>query len=155
MSIRKGFVMSEEEVSAVQTGPILVLPGEGATAPGSPYHYKATAAQTQGAYAALEITAPVGYKGPPLHRHPREEEAWYVLEGELEFTVEGKTFDAVAGSFVVVPRGLAHTFGNGGTTQARYLVLISPPTFADMFQERALGVPTEVLHKKYGIETLI
>ena len=89
-----------------------------------------------------------------MHRHPAEEEAWYVLDGDLTFTVEGESFRAGAGSFVIVPRGSAHTFANGGSAPARYLVLISPPTFADMFRERALGISAEALHKKYGIETL-
>jgi quercetin dioxygenase-like cupin family protein len=46
----------------------------------------------------------------PLHAHSREDEIWYVLEGQIRFTVGEQTYDAGPGSFAYIPRGVAHTF---------------------------------------------
>jgi mannose-6-phosphate isomerase-like protein (cupin superfamily) len=67
-------------------------------------------------------------KGVPLHRHRIEDEAWYVLEGELRFQYGTREFDAGAGSGVLLPRGTPHTFWNPGPNPARYLLIIGPKT---------------------------
>ena len=54
----------------------------------------------------------------PLHRHLGDDEAWYVLEGTLGFVP--------AGSAVLVPRGVAHTFWNAGAGRARYVLVMTP-----------------------------
>jgi mannose-6-phosphate isomerase-like protein (cupin superfamily) len=46
----------------------------------------------------------------PLHAHAHEDEVWYVLEGEIRFTVGDQTYALGAGSFAYIPRGVAHTF---------------------------------------------
>ena len=144
--------MTTEEIKSTPPAQaIVVAAGEGAAAPSSPFHYKATAQQTHGAYALLEVSGPAGNPGPPPHRHPNEEESWYVIEGELLFTVEGSSFRAPSGTFVLVPRGLSHTFRNAGPRPVKYLLRLSPPPFADMFRE--IGSATlQALHSKYGIE---
>jgi quercetin dioxygenase-like cupin family protein len=64
-------------------------------------------ADTGGAYAVQpQATRPGG--GPPLHRHSREDEGFFVLEGEYEFQVVEQTFRAVPGTFVFGPRGIPH-----------------------------------------------
>lgn len=86
---------------------------------------KATHAETGGAYCLMEhlVTAAAN---PPMHVQTDEEEAFYVLEGEIEFEVDGAVIPARAGSFAFVPRGAAHTFRVLSPT-ARMLVIASSP----------------------------
>jgi mannose-6-phosphate isomerase-like protein (cupin superfamily) len=62
----------------------------------------------------------------PLHRHLGDDEAWYVLEGTLGFARGDERLEAPAGSAVLVPRGVAHTFWNSGAGRARYLIVMTP-----------------------------
>ena len=62
----------------------------------------------------------------PLHRHLADDEAWYVLEGSLGFVRGDERLEAPAGSAVLVPRGLPHTYWNAAATQARYLIVLTP-----------------------------
>lgn len=68
-------------------------------------------------------------RGPPEHEHAAEDDAFYVLEGELTFTVEGETIVAGAGTFVLVPPGVRHTFANRGSAPARILNVHAPAGF--------------------------
>ncbi len=72
------------------------------------YTEKVLGDNTHGAYTVMELT--IRSQGPPLHVHPAHEEAFYVIEGEAEFEMDGKTMRAPPGTFLVVPRGAAHTF---------------------------------------------
>lgn len=83
--------------------------------------------QTGGQLAVFEFVHPPGF-APPLHRHTREDEALYIIEGDLEAYCEDESFQAGAGDFIWLPRGLAHTFivGTGG---ARVLTLATPAGF--------------------------
>ena len=85
----------------------------------------------------LEFTAPPGGPWTDPHFHPEAEEAWYVLEGELTFRIRDRTVPAPAGSFIILPRGTPHTFGNTGTTVARYLAIYSPAGMEHFFEELA------------------
>jgi quercetin dioxygenase-like cupin family protein len=116
-------------------GGITLAPGEGKTieVPGHPITYKATKEDTEGAYSLLEVT--VMGEGPPQHIHKAEEEAFYVLEGEVNIQIGDQTIRGMAGSFVLIPRGTVHTFGNVGATPAKLLVTLSPPGFEQYFIE--------------------
>ena len=120
---------------------------------GAPYTYKATKEETRGAYALIEHTV-VG-DGPPPHIHATEEEAFYVLEGELNVVIGERTVTATAGAFVLVPRGTVHTFSNAGTASAKVLVIISPAGFEQFFEEIA-GPPDldkiRALAPKYNLK---
>jgi mannose-6-phosphate isomerase-like protein (cupin superfamily) len=61
----------------------------------------------------------------PLHVHDRDDEAWYVLEGELAFLLDGSEVRVAAGGGVVVPAGTEHTFWNPSTGRARYLIVMT------------------------------
>jgi quercetin dioxygenase-like cupin family protein len=80
-------------------------------------------AETGGAYAITEqlVTAAAN---PPLHVQPAEDEAFYVLEGTIEFEVDGHVATATPGTFAFVPRGAAHTYRVVSPT-ARMLVICS------------------------------
>lgn len=98
---------------------------------------KASGAATDGRVTIIEHTAPQGV-GSPLHVHSREDECFYVLEGDLTFWVGGRTIAGPAGSFVYGPRGIPHTFVVA-SEQARFLLVAEPGGF-DGFM-RALSVP--------------
>ncbi len=66
---------------------------------------------------------------PPMHVHAGEEEAFYVLDGELELEVDGEVVHAVPGTFALAPSGRPHCF-RVLTPTARVLVLTSAPTGA-------------------------
>jgi quercetin dioxygenase-like cupin family protein len=89
-------------------------------------HVKASADVTGQAYTLTEAVLPPG-RGAPPHMHGEHEEAFYVLEGQMSFSVEGDVIEASAGDFVLVPRGLRHAFDIEGSKPARYLCIFSPP----------------------------
>ena len=98
---------------------------------------KAEASETRGAYIVrMNDSMPPGRWIEP-HVHGAEEEAWYVLSGELTFKIGEQSILAPTGSFVLVPRGTAHSFGNASTEPARYLQIFSPPGMEAYFAERA------------------
>jgi mannose-6-phosphate isomerase-like protein (cupin superfamily) len=60
----------------------------------------------------------------PLHVHHADDEAWHVVSGALRFRFAGDEVVAGAGSTVLVPAGVAHTFGNAGPEPSRYLIIL-------------------------------
>ena len=77
--------------------------------------------------AVIEIQPHRG--GPPSHRHEAEDDAFYILEGELTFGVEGEEVVAAPGTFVLVPPGVEHTFRNDGDVLVRMVNIHSPAGF--------------------------
>lgn len=107
---------------------VVVEAGQGKvfTARGSAMFFKATRAMTNGAFSLMERTLPPGGRKPPPHIHTNCEEAFYVLDGEVEFSFAEIITTGGPGTFALVPGGVAHTFGNAGSTQARLLVIHAP-----------------------------
>ena len=99
---------------------------------GDRYTVKASGEDTGGAYALIEAVVPPG-GGPPPHIHHREDEAFYVLEGELLFHVDGRDIAAGAGSWVTLARGSLHHFKNIGPTPAKMLILATPAGLEQFF----------------------
>ncbi len=127
--------------------------------------FKIGGEDTKGAFVlAEEVTPPQG--GPPPHLHTREDETFYVVEGELEFMVGDRTLSATAGSVVYGPRGVPHGFRNVGTRPSRMAVIITPGGLEKFFEEVGEPVtdpssppeaPPDVerlvaVARKYGIE---
>ena len=69
------------------------------------------------------------HEGPEAHAHAAEDDAFYVLEGELTFTAGEAQLVAGPGTFVLVPPGVVHTFANRGDTVARFLNVHAPAGF--------------------------
>ncbi|HEX4247915.1 MAG TPA: quercetin 2,3-dioxygenase [Pseudonocardia sp.] len=101
---------------------------------GDTYTFKATRESTGGAFALVEASVPPG-GGPPPHLHTHEDEAFYLLDGELQVTAAGQTTPLRAGDFVYLPRGIVHSFTNPSVTPARTLILVTPGGFEKFFQE--------------------
>jgi quercetin dioxygenase-like cupin family protein len=78
------------------------------------------------AVGIAETSSDAGGSAPPAHVHRRHVESFYVLEGELRFTVAGNELSAEAGSWMQVPPGAPHTFTVTGNRPARFLSLHTP-----------------------------
>jgi mannose-6-phosphate isomerase-like protein (cupin superfamily) len=116
---------------------------------GAPYVLKATSAETGNRFCCIESTIAPG-AGVPPHTHEHEDEAFYVLAGEIVFDSADRPapLRLAAGSFFYGPRGLQHSFRNEGKVDARMLVFCSPGSGMErMFTEmdaaghRAGGMP--------------
>jgi len=94
-----------------------------------------------GPFDVLDQTVPPGY-APPRHVHHAEDEAWYVLAGEVTFWCGDATLQAGPGGFVFLPRGVEHCF-KVGSEGARLLTFALPSGFAEFV--RAAGRPAEAL----------
>src|SRR5688572_734632 len=112
--------------------------GTALTARGSTMIFKAIQASTNGAFSLMERTLPPGGRKPPPHIHTNCEEAFYVLDGEVEFSLGETTFVGRPGAFVLVPGGVAHTFGNAAPAPARVLVIHAPAMDAYFEELQAL-----------------
>jgi quercetin dioxygenase-like cupin family protein len=98
------------------------------------YRFLATGDDTGGKYALWEaIVRPGG--GPPLHVHSREEEGFYVLEGELTFLIGDQRLIANAGMSANMPVGTLHAFKNETDRPAKMLILVAPAGLEKMFFE--------------------
>lgn len=105
---------------------------------GDVYRFLATGDDTNGKYAMWEaIVSPGG--GPPPHIHSREEEAFYILDGEITFTVNEEKIVAKAGAFANMPVGTPHSFKNESDQPAKMLISVAPAGLEQMFFE--VGVP--------------
>ena len=115
----------------------------------------------EGRYAVFHLDAPP-MSGPPLHVHSREDEFFYVLEGELVFEVDGVCHTVRAGGSVGLLRGVPHRYQNFTSQTARLLIVTTPGEFAHFFEEMDAitppgGMPDmerlRVIDAKYGITT--
>ena len=98
-----------------------------------------TAEQTGGLLSIIEITEPPGSAGP-LHVHHREDETFWILDGEVTFEVGGSTIYASAGDVVFGPRDVPHryTVGDGG---CRMLFIMTPGGFEGLVRD--MSVPAQ------------
>jgi quercetin dioxygenase-like cupin family protein len=101
---------------------------------------KASGDATDGRVFVVEQLAPRG-AGSPLHVHHREDEWFYVIEGELTFWVGGELTDAPAGSFVYGPRDIPHTF-DVASDQARFLLVTEPAGFEKFMRAASEPAPS-------------
>lgn len=90
---------------------------------------------TRGTLGVAEFVVPPHAPTPPPHLHHAHEEVFYVLEGELEFLAGTETVQASAGTFVMVPIGVRHTFSNPTDRPARFLNTFTPPRYIHYFEE--------------------
>ncbi len=93
---------------------------------------KLTSEDTGGAFSLFEGLVPPG-GGPPPHIHQREDESFYVLEGEFEILVGENTIPTGAGSCVHVPSGTLHTFKNVGISPGRLFGIATPGGMEQFF----------------------
>ena len=119
--------MNSAPTSPESRTPRLIQPDEGPflAAAGDTYRMLVDGRHTGGNFALIEIRVLPG-GGPPPHLHRNEDETFYILEGELQLWVDGRTLNAAAGACVFAPRGIPHRFTNATQTPTRFLVIASP-----------------------------
>jgi mannose-6-phosphate isomerase-like protein (cupin superfamily) len=140
--------------------PVIVRPGEGRDF-GDGLYCRITSASTGGAYCVFEQVTIPG-EGVPLHVHARDDEVYYILEGQYEMHCGERLFTAEAGALVVIPRGIPHAFRNAADTPSRALTLFIPGGFDEFVAElnrlssedAADENKRDVIRRKYGVEFL-
>jgi quercetin dioxygenase-like cupin family protein len=113
---------------------------------------------TGGAFSLIEFIAPPS-SGPPPHIHSKEDETFYVLEGELEFWTPLGTKRCGPGTVLFLPRNVPHGYTNVGTTPARFLMMVTPPGIEKFMAEMGAMPPGPpdfpkivALAGRYGME---
>jgi mannose-6-phosphate isomerase-like protein (cupin superfamily) len=115
-----------------------------------------------GAYSMMEASYPPN-SGPPLHLHRREDEWWYILEGNFVFEIDGERVHAGPGDKIFGPLGTRHTLLNIGSAPGKTLVTVVPGGLDKFFQELSAMVPPgtppdrtaiQPIFTKYGLELL-
>lgn len=140
--------------------PIVRIAGQGRTIAvvGDVYRFLATGADTNGKYAQWEAFVPPG-GGPPPHVHSREEEGFFILEGEITLTVNGERVVAKAGTFANMPIGTPHSFKNESDRPAKMLISVAPAGLEQMFFDVGMplaeGATTALPPTKDEIEKLL
>ena len=110
--------------------------GEGPAtwAMGSLFERLVNADDTQGAFDASLVTQPPGI-ATPMHVHTHEAEAFYVLEGTLDYQAGDTLYHLRAGSFIYLPRGVPHAFRITGSRPVRFLGLVAPGGLMGLYDE--------------------
>jgi mannose-6-phosphate isomerase-like protein (cupin superfamily) len=117
----------------------VILPGEGKDVStfGDTLYIKLGGEETGGALAIVEGSKAPGSSGPTLHVHGQEDEILYIVEGALRVQLGEQIFTAGAGTWIYMPRGVAHAFCNPFDQPARMLGIMSPAGFEHYFEEAA------------------
>ncbi len=129
---------------------------------GDEYRFLATGGNTDGQYFFLEGIVPPG-GGPPPHIQTREEEAFYILEGEVTFYGDEGEIVAGPGTYLSIPKGAKHCFRNNSGATAKLLIFFAPAGIEGLFEEfENLDEPDDdleaaiegmnALGQKYGVE---
>jgi quercetin dioxygenase-like cupin family protein len=100
---------------------------------------KLAAEQTGGTLSLIEVTEGPG-AAAPLHVHHREDETFWILDGDVTFEVGDTTIDAQAGDVAFAPRGIPHRY-TAGPAGCRMLFLMTPGGFEDLV--RGMSVPAQ------------
>ena len=117
--------------------PFSVQSGEGApleTPTGDAVYVKADTRNTGGSLTVLELVISPK-SGPALHTHVREDEVWYVLEGDFRFKAGDAMFWVSEGGMAFGPRRTPHNFQNVGDAPGRLLVITAPSGAERLFEE--------------------
>ncbi len=114
--------------------------------------------QDTGDTFAVGILRAQPMSGPPLHVHTREDEWFFVLQGELTFQVGAERFTAGPGTSVFAPRDVPHTWQNFTTGLVEALGIVTPPQLEEYFLEASRGpfdpAVMEQLNRRFGISVL-
>lgn len=100
---------------------------------GVPLRFLCGAEQTGNAWSLMENVLPK-HAGPTPHHHPWDE-AYYVVEGEVDFMIEGRPQRIRAGDFVYAPANTVHAFSGASDEPARMLVFDAPAHAEAFFEE--------------------
>jgi mannose-6-phosphate isomerase-like protein (cupin superfamily) len=125
---------------------------------GMPLTMLCEASETNGNWSLFEEEVPLGM-GPPAHRHDWDE-AYYILDGQVDFEIDGETTSSARGDFNHLPRGTDHGFKGASESAARVLIFASPAHGSEFFHElseQVRTVPNDLtkipeIGRQHGIE---
>jgi quercetin dioxygenase-like cupin family protein len=100
---------------------------------GMPLTMLCEARETGGSWSLFEEEVPLGM-GPPPHRHDWDE-AYYILDGEIDFEVDGEPVRSSKGDFNYLPRNTVHGFKGASDPPARVLIFAAPAHGSEFFRE--------------------
>jgi len=106
---------------------------EALTVLGMPLTMLCEARETGGAWSLFEEEVPFGM-GPPAHRHDWDE-AYYILDGEVDFDIDGRSVRSGRGDFNYMPRNTVHGFKGASESPARVLIFAAPAHGSEFFHE--------------------
>ncbi len=103
--------------------------------PGGTVRLKVEGIHSNGRMVLYEFTMPPRTAGPPMHIHEQWDEAFYVLDGEVTFDIEGDVCAVSTGGCVFVAGRTTHTFWNASDRPATNLVVLTPSGLENYFDE--------------------
>jgi quercetin dioxygenase-like cupin family protein len=156
--------------SVASTTAFLLSPSDGEKIwiTGDTLSFKATSAETSGAYTVIEVISLPG-NGPPPHLHENEDESIYVIDGEFEILLGAKTMQAEPGAFVFIPKRTVHRFRCIGDGPGKVLLHFTPGGIEGFFREAGVPVTndglapsvdsgeitrTDMAGKRYGLRVI-
>ena len=139
---------------------LLVKPGEGEKTLITGFNaiYRTNEDITGDLLDYFELVVPAG-KGAPLHIHHKNDESLHVIEGTFTFQIDETVYDAPVGTFLFIPRGVAHKFTNVGDTEGRLVGTFTPSGTYEFFDKLTkVGQDDfeeiQAYSRKYGHEVL-
>jgi len=107
--------------------------GEALSALGADVTFLCPADRTGKAWSLMEVVLPK-HAGPPPHDHPWDE-AYYVIEGEVVFSLDGQSKTVRSGDFIYAPGGTLHGFQGSSDQPARMLIFDAPAHAESFFRD--------------------
>lgn len=104
--------------------------------------HQVTSYETSGDYDLMLAVTPPHVQGPPPHLHNSFKESFLIIEGEMEFFVDGEIMKIGAGESVDIPPKTLHTFGNKSDSPCKWVNIHSPKGFSAFFEQ--MGIPAEL-----------
>ncbi|EAZ80474.1 cupin domain-containing protein [Algoriphagus machipongonensis] len=101
--------------------------------------HKITSYDTSGDYDLMMAETPAQVPGPPPHLHNRLKESFLIVEGEMEFFINGEVKNVKAGESVDIPPNTLHTFSNKSDKPCKWINIHSPKGFRSFFDQ--MGIP--------------
>lgn len=139
---------------------MIVKPGDGKmlNVLGMPLRFLCDAKDTRGAWSLMEEEIALG-QGPAAHRHDWDE-AYYVLNGILEFEIDGEKTRLGSGEFAYLPRKTVHAFKGASDSPAHVLIFAAPAHSSDFFEDvnrEVVKIPDDLgkvpeIGQRHGIE---
>lgn len=110
--------------------------------------HKITPKETTGDYDLVIGKTPAQVSGPPPHYHESYSEVFVVIEGEMDFVIDGQPRTVIAGESVDLPPGTLHTFSNNSDKACKWINIHSPKGFLKFFEQMGVSVEEDGAFQK-------
>jgi len=117
--------------------------------------HQITPKKTTGDYDLVIGETPAHVPGPPPHYHNSFSEVFVVMEGEMDFIIDGEPRKVTAGESVDLAPGTLHTFGNNSDARCKWINIHSPKGFLRFFEQMGVSVKEDNAFEKSVHEEVI